>query len=599
MIEQTLRSSFAAAAKTVADRQEEINRLNVFPVPDGDTGTNMSLTLGKVVQELDALPADAPLDKVCATIVHASLMGARGNSGVITSQILRGLAESIAESGASDAGFATPQLAAAFRRAVKVAFQAVRKPVEGTILTVLRDVSKRADQCERKKLAFEDALNEIVIEAFDSVARTPELLPVLKENGVVDSGAFGFAVFLESFCSQVAGQDSGAQATANNAARRPSATVADASAQAAALVDIELNDDWEGSEFRYCTEFLFFAERPFDEAAMAGFLSTQGDCELLVGSYPNYKVHVHTDRPDRVLDHMLAHGQIFNVFIHNMDMEAHERTEKLAAEKNRASGRSAGQPGQTGQAGHGAGSAEGQDSVPAPAPDQPPAPAPIPDKEIGIVAVAAGTGQADILRSLGADVVVQGGQTMNPSTADLLDAVKSCNAQSVIILPNNSNIVMAAQSAATAADVPVEVLLTRSVLQGVSALFAFNAADSLAGNAQVMAASIAEVHDGEVTVAVRDSCASDGTPIRCGNVIGIFDDAITHVGSSVADVTVQLCCAMQEQLQGDTLTILAGSELSDGDFESIQNRIAQALPDLDISGHRGEQPLYPVVFSIE
>ena len=358
MIADTIRLGFARAAQAVADRSEEINKLNVFPVPDGDTGTNMSSTLSSVVRELESLPAGTGMPVVCAAVTRSSLLGGRGNSGVITSQILRGLAESLAE--VDEIG--TEQVAAAFRRAVKVVFQAVKKPVEGTILTVLRDVSKTADACEKRRATLEETLDAIVAEAFDSVARTPELLPVLKENGVVDSGAFGFAVFLEAFCDAALGR----VATTSLAQG--------AIARATAKVDIELNDDWEGSEFRYCTEFLFKGERRFDEEATRAFLATQGDCELLVGAFPDYKIHVHTNRPDQVLAHMLEFGQVFKVFIHNMDMEAAERTEKIAHDKEQ----------------------------------------PAPRKDLGVVAVAAGEGEAEILRSLGVDVVIQGGQTDEP-----------------------------------------------------------------------------------------------------------------------------------------------------------------------------------------
>ena len=549
MIEQTIRSCFALAAQAVSDRSEEINKLNVFPVPDGDTGTNMALTLGTVVKELEGLPADAPLDKVCGAITHGSLMGARGNSGVITSQILRGLSESLAE---ATEPMDAAQVAAAFRRATKVAFQAVRKPVEGTILTVLRDVSKRCDLSERKKLDLEEALDALVTEAFESVARTPDLLPVLKENGVVDSGAFGFAVFLEAFCAAVLGRESQSVQTTNAAVTR-------AMAGAAAKVDIELNDDWEGSEFRYCTEFLFFAERVFDEDATREFLSTQGDCELLVGSYPNYKIHVHTDHPDNVLNHMLQIGQIFNVFIHNMDMEAAERTEKIAADKAAAK----------------------------------------PGKRLGVVAVAAGSGEAEILTSLGVDVVIQGGQTMNPSTADILDAIERANCEQVLILPDNGNIVMAAQSAAGAAGIPARVVPAKSVPQGFSAMFAFDPDGDIDDNVASMSDMLAQVHDGEVTHAVRDSAAADGTPIHSGDVIGIADNEIRVVGSSVREVTVRLAQCLQDIADGDTITMLAGSDMGDEEFAAIVEEVEAALPDLEIDQHRGEQPLYPVIFSIE
>ena len=545
MIEQTVRNSFIVAARAVKERSEEINKLNVFPVPDGDTGTNMSLTLATVVSEIEALPADATMTKLAAAVTHGSLMGARGNSGVITSQILRGLAEGLAEvEGPADAGV----VASAFRRAVKVAFAAVRKPVEGTILTVLRDVSKRADMCEKKHATLEETLDALVAEAFESVARTPDLLPVLKENGVVDSGAFGFAIFLEAFCANALGREGGVSSAADKAM-----------AQANAKVAIELNDDWEGSEFRYCTEFLFKAEQAFDEDATRDFLATQGDCELLVGAYPDYKIHVHTDRPDHVLDHMLAIGQIFNVFIHNMDMEAHERTEKIAQDKA----------------------------------------AEAPVKPLGVIAVAAGSGQAEILRSLGVDVVVEGGQTMNPSTADILAAAKQARAEQVIVLPNNGNIIMAAQSAAAAADFPMAVVTTRSVPQGFSAMFAFNPTASLEDNAAAMAEVLPGVHDGEITHAVRDSQTVNGDAIHSGDVIGLVDDKVTYVGSDVCDMCVEMVKAMQADIEGDTLTILAGLDMPQDEFEALVERLEDAVPDLDVDAHRGEQPLYPIVLSIE
>lgn len=551
MIENVIRSSFAVAAAAVDERREEINKLNVFPVPDGDTGTNMALTLGSVVRELEGLPAGAPMAKVAEAVQHGSLMGARGNSGVITSQILRGLAEGLADvEGAVD----TPQVASAFRRAVKVAFRAVKKPVEGTILTVLRDVSHAADQCEKHKRPLVESLDAIVTEAFDSVVRTPDLLPVLKENGVVDSGAFGFAIFLEAFCAAALGR-----AASFHAADQ-------ALARATAKVDIELNDDWEGSDYRYCTEFLFNAADPIDEDAARDFLGTMGDCELLVGAHPDYKIHVHTDHPDQVLAHMLEHGQIYEVYIHNMDMEAHERTAKIAQDKAASAG----------------------NDVPA-----------TPAKPLGVVAVASGPGQADILRSLGVDVVVEGGQTMNPSTADLLDAAKRAHAEAVIVLPNNGNIIMAAQSACAAADFPMAVVATRSVPQAFSAMFAFDADASIEDNAEAMAEAMGAVHDGEVTRAVRDSQTADGQPIHTGDVIGIVDDKILFVGSDVSEVTLAMVASMEERFGGDTLAFLGGADLSDEEYDTLVAGLEERCPDLEIDAHKGGQPLYPVVLSVE
>ena len=555
MIAQTIRSCFPVAASAVSAKAEEINKLNVFPVPDGDTGTNMSLTLASVVKELIALPADADMQAIAGAITHGSLMGARGNSGVITSQILRGIAEGLVE---ASEPVTSSDVASAFRRAVKVAFKAVRKPIEGTILTVLRDVSTKADECEKKKLSLEDVLDAIVVEAYESVARTPDLLPVLKENGVVDSGAFGFAIFLENFIASALGRTSkieGFSATFDTAAD---------SAKAGALgrVEIEANDDWEGSEFRYCNEFLFKANAPFDEDECLRFLGSMGDCELLVGSYPDYKIHVHSNTPNLVLGHMLELGQIYEVFIHNMEMEAHDRTAKIH---------------------------EDQDAKAAE-----------PAKELGFVAVAAGSGEADILRSLNVDVVVEGGQTMNPSTADLLAAVDQVNAESVIILPDNGNIRMAAEAAASACtDKKVFVVPTKTVPQAFSALFAVVPGDPADEVVEAMTEALDDVRDGEVTRAVRDSSASDGTPIHDGDVMGIIQGSIDIVGSDVKQVTLDCINRMQDDEEGDALTILAGSDLSDDDFHDILDAIEEAQPDLEIDAHRGEQPLYPVIFSIE
>ena len=554
MIAKTIRTCFPIAAKAVADKAEDINKLNVFPVPDGDTGTNMSLTLASVVKELTALPADATMEDIAAAITHGSLMGARGNSGVITSQILRGVAEGLVD---ASEPVGSDDIARAFRRAVKVAFQAVRKPIEGTILTVLRDVSTKADECEKKKLSAADALDAIVVEAYQSVARTPDLLPVLKENGVVDSGAFGFAIFMENFVAAALGRTSKVEGF--------SATFdADAdSARAGALdrVKIEANDDWEGSEFRYCNEFLFKAERRFDEDEALRFLASMGDCELLVGAYPDYKVHVHSNTPNLVLEHKLQSGQVYEVFIHNMDLEVAERTAKIHADQEAASE---------------------------------------PAKPLGFVAVAAGSGEVDILVSMGVDVVVSGGQTMNPSTADLLEAVERVNAEAVVILPNNGNIRMAAEAAASACtDKRVAVVPTKTVPQAFSALFAVMPDAELDDVVEAMTDAAREVRDGEVTCAVRDSKASDDTPIHAGDVMGIIDGSIDIVGSDVKQVTLDCIARMQDEEEGDTLTILAGSDLSDEDFADIIDAIEQAQPDLEVDAHRGEQPLYPVIFSIE
>ena len=535
-------SAIAAASKNLSARKDEINRLNVFPVPDGDTGTNMSLTIESVVKNLSSLPLGSSPADVRRAITTGALMGARGNSGVITSQILRGLCE-----GSTDfEGLTTETVDAAFARSVEVSFQAVRKPVEGTILTVLKDSAAAAKQANKKKLEVEDALEEIVKEAYASVQRTPELLPVLKENNVVDAGGFGLAILFDGFVSALLGKD---EFAGDGFSFSPKTDP---------KVEIEHINDWEGSEYRYCNEFLVHSET-LDPAEALDFLATMGDCELCVGTNPRFKVHVHSNHPNKVLEYFLERGQIFEVFIHNMDLQSIERNDKLVAEQTDVK---------------------------------------IERKPFGIVGVAAGEGNAKIMRSLGVDVIVSGGQTMNPSTADLLDAVVATNADNVIILPNNSNIIMAANSAAELADVACGVVPTKSVPQAFTALFGYDANASLEDNIESMSEMLSEVKTGEVTTAVKDSHDAQGNPIAEGDVIGIYDGSIDAVGSTVEDVVMGLLEAMEAD-DADTCTLLAGEDYSDEQLDALVKRIEEQYEDLEVDAHRGEQPLYPVVFSVE
>ncbi len=533
--------ALAAASQTLSGRKEEINRLNVFPVPDGDTGTNMSLTLESVVKNLAALGADPSKADVCQAITTGALMGARGNSGVITSQILRGLCEGAATIDAFD----TEGVAKAFARAVEVSFQAVRKPVEGTILTVLRDTADAAKTAAKKKMPLDDALEELVAAAYASVKRTPELLAVLKENNVVDAGGFGLAILFDGFVSALLGKEGAAsQFSGFEVSGEPK-------------VEIEQVNDWEGSEYRYCNEFLVESDT-LDKDEALDFLATMGDCELCVGTAPRFKVHVHSNTPDKVLAYFLERGQIFEVFIHNMDLQSVERNEKLMAEHE-------------------------EDA---------------PRRHFAVVAVAPGSGNAEILKSLGVDVVVSGGQTMNPSTADLLAAVEKANADNVIILPNNSNIIMAANSAADLAEASCAVVPTKSVPQAFAALFGYDGDADLQTNVESMTDAFADVKTGEVTTAIKDSKDSHGNPIAEGDVIGIADGEIDAVGASIEDVVVDLLAAM-DAASADTITLLAGEGYSNEAMDGLVERLEGIYDDLEIEAHRGEQPLYPVIFSVE
>ena len=532
-------NAIAAASKNLSARKDEVNRLNVFPVPDGDTGTNMSLTLESVVASLAKLPIGASAAEIRKAITTGALMGARGNSGVITSQILRGLCEG---SNGFDA-VSAESIESALAKAQDVAFHAVRKPVEGTILTVLKDSAAAAKYARKKKMSADEALSYVVEQAYASVQRTPELLPVLKENGVVDSGGYGLAILIDGFVAALTGKEG------------PLVDELAFARDAAPKVEIEQINDWEGSEFTYCNEFLVDSD-VLDKAEALDFLATMGDCELCVGETPKFKVHVHSNTPDKVLHYFLERGQISEVFIHNMKLQSVERNEKLAAEERSE------------------------------------------HKPLGFVAVAAGSGMAKILESLGVDVVVSGGQTMNPSTKDLLDAVERVNADAVIILPNNSNIIMAAQSAAGLSEVPCAVVPTKSVPQAFSALFSADETASLEENVENMTSAFADTKTGEVTTAIKDSKDAHDNPIHNGDVIGIADGSIEAVGSSVEDVVMSLLDTMEAE-DADTLTLLAGADFSDEQLDALVERIESRFDELEIDAHRGEQPLYPIVFSVE
>lgn len=531
--------AIASASSALSERKEEVNRLNVFPVPDGDTGTNMSLTVESVVNNIRTLSPDTPRADIRKAIVTGALMGARGNSGVITSQILRGFCEGSPEYDALD----TEALNAAFEKAVEVAFQAVRKPVEGTILTVLRDSAGAAKQAYEDALEIDDALEAVVAEAYASVQRTPEFLPVLKENGVVDAGGFGLAILFDAFSACLMGK---AAPTGEDFA---------IAAGAAPKVEIEQINDWEGSEFRYCNEFLVDSDILDAEEAL-DFLATMGDCELCVGSTPKFKVHVHSNHPDQVLKYFLDRGQVSEVHIHNMDLQSQERNEKLAQE------------------------------------------AVVPKKPIGFVAVAPGSGNAEILKSLGVDVVVSGGQTMNPSTKDLLEAIQKVPSDSVIVLPNNSNIIMAANTACDMAEKNCAVVPTKTVPQAVSAMFAVNEEASLEENVEAMTEPLSDVKTGEVTTAIKDSKDAHGNPIKEGDVIGIADGSIEAVTDSVEDAVMKLLEVFETE-DADTLMLLAGEDYTQDALDALVERIEEAYPDIEVDPQRGEQPLYPIIFSIE
>jgi uncharacterized protein len=530
------------AGQALKDRKEEVNRLNVFPVPDGDTGTNMSLTMDVVVQEVGKLEPDADHETICHAVTHGSLMGARGNSGVILSQILRGLCEGIDGHDVIDSDV----LASALERSVVVAFQAVRKPVEGTILTVLRDTAEAARALADEGVELPEALPRVSAAAFDSVKRTPDLLPVLKDNGVVDAGGFGLAILFEGFVAAALGQ---------------TVEIADVSVPAAGPLKVIPVDDWDDTEYLYCTEFLLFG-KSINADEIHDFVASVGGSELVVGADGEFKVHVHTNDPGSVLEHMTSIGEVADVHINNMRRQTEARDRLIAAET--------------------------------------PAPAPAPAtslKPIGFVAVAAGQGLADILTSLGVDEIVSGGQTMNPSTQDLADAIERVAAQKVIVLPNNKNIIMAAQAATSVASKPAAVVPTTTVPQAFSAMLAYDGQDDLDAVVDAMSVAAEGVRTGEVTTAIKNAKGKAGA-IKSGQIIGIVDHEIEAVGDDVSDVAAQLADILLSR-GAETLTILSGEDFSDEQLGALASRVQAAHAEIAIETHRGEQPLYLVIMAAE
>jgi DAK2 domain fusion protein YloV len=528
------------AATALKDRKEEVNRLNVFPVPDGDTGTNMSLTMDTVLAEVSKLAPEADTPALCQAVTHGSLMGARGNSGVILSQILRGLCEGV--DGATE--FDAELLAKALERSVIVAFQAVRKPVEGTILTVLRDSAEAARRYADEGIAIEQALKLTIAATFDSVKRTPELLAVLKENNVVDAGGFGLAILFEGFVAAATGE----------VIHFPEATLA------AGPLKVVPVDDWSDTEYLYCTEFLLFGDDIVPEE-IHDYVASVGGSELVVGDRGEFKVHVHTDDPGAVLSRMTSIGEVAQVHINNMRRQTEARDAIIRAEGG---------------------------EEPRPSAEL---------KPIGFVAVAAGEGLASILRSLGVDEVVSGGQTMNPSTRDIADAIARVPAEKIVVLPNNKNIVMAASAAGGVSAKPVCVVATTSVPQAFSAMIAWDGSDDLETVSREMTEAASRVRTGEVTTAVKDAKGAVGK-IRAGQVIGIVEHEIEFVGSDVTEVAHRLA----ENLLADgagSLTILGGADLSAADLERLAADVAAAHPAVAVEAHDGGQPLYPVLMAAE
>lgn len=540
-----------AGATRLNKQAEYVNSLNVFPVPDGDTGTNMGMTIENGAKEVSDRSAST-VGEAAGIFAKGLLMGARGNSGVITSQLFRGFSQSVKDKEELDGA----ALAAAFQSGVEVAYKAVMKPVEGTILTVSRGAAIGA---KKKAESTNDAV-EVMRAALEgaktALAKTPDMLPVLKEVGVVDSGGQGLVFIYEGFLSALTGEFIASeefQATPATMSEMINAEHHKSVAGHVATEDIK---------FGYCTEIMVALKqgptyvKDFDYDEFCNYLNNLGDSLLVVNDDEIVKVHVHTEDPGLVMQEGLKYGSLVKVKVDNMRNQHEAQVEK---EERQAK--------------------------------------PVEEKEYAIIAVVAGEGLADIFKAQGVDYIISGGQTMNPSTEDFVKAVEELNARNIIILPNNKNILMAAQSAAEVIEQPAAVVETKTIPQGLTSLLAFDESKSIEENYERMSASLGDVVSGSVTTAVRDTTI-DGLEIHENDNLGMVDGKIVVSNPDMMETLEETFAHMLDE-DSEIVTIYVGEDGS----EELANELAQALAekyeDVEVEIHQGGQPVYPYLFSVE
>ena len=538
---------FLAGAKNLESKKEWINDLNVFPVPDGDTGTNMTLTIMSAAKEVSAI-ANPTMESLSKAISTGSLRGARGNSGVILSQLLRGFTKEMSHVSEITVG----TLAVATQRATETAYKAVMKPKEGTILTVAKGVSDKAAEVAGNVTDLEEALSVIIDYAEEVLAKTPEMLPVLKEAGVVDSGGQGLVVVLRGMLDALTGKVTDFTITEPNAEFKSGSSMP---GKGAAIEDVDI-------KFGYCTEIMVALKqgptyvKDFDYDEFRNYLNNLGDSLLVVNDDEIVKVHVHTEDPGLVMQEGLKYGSLVKVKVDNMRNQHEAQVEK---EERQAK--------------------------------------PVEEKEYAIIAVVAGDGLADIFKAQGVDYIISGGQTMNPSTEDFVKAVEELNARNIIILPNNKNILMAAQSAAEVIDQPAAVVETKTIPQGLTSLLAFDESKSIEENYERMSASLGDVVSGSVTTAVRDTTI-DGLEIHENDNLGMVDGKIVVSNPDMMETLEETFAHMLDE-DSEIVTIYVGEDGS----EELANELAQALAekyeDVEVEIHQGGQPVYPYLFSVE
>ncbi|BBW96727.1 DAK2 domain-containing protein [Geobacillus sp. FSL W8-0032] len=537
-------------AAHLANNAKAVDALNVFPVPDGDTGTNMNLSMTSGAKEVKANVSNH-IGNVAAALAKGLLMGARGNSGVILSQLFRGFAKAV-EGKQQVNSF---EFAAALQAGVDTAYKAVMKPVEGTILTVAKEAARKAVDVAKKERDVAAVMEAALAEAKAALKRTPELLPILKEVGVVDSGGQGLVYIYEGFLAALKGE--------TIRAARAEASMDD-------LVKIAHHQSAQSHihtdeiEFGYCTEFMIrleqdkLARQPFSEETFRRELSRFGDSLLVVADDELVKVHIHSETPGEVLTYGQRYGSLIRIKIENM---REQHADIVGREAKALSG---------------------------PAKEA---------KPYGIVAVAMGEGVAELFQSIGAHEVIEGGQTMNPSTEEIAEAIRRANAETVFVLPNNKNIVMAARQAAELSEHRVIVIPAKTVPQGIAALLAFHPEQSAEQNERAMTAALAKVKTGQVTFSVRDTTI-DGIQIKKGDYMGLWDDRIIAADKDKLAVTERLLDALIDE-ESEIVTILYGEDATEVEVETVIAYLENEHDGVEVEVHNGKQPLYPFIISVE
>ena len=545
---EMLQKMFLAGAANLEAKKEIINELNVFPVPDGDTGTNMTLTIMSAAKEVKALENPNML-AIAKAILSGSLRGARGNSGVILSQLLRGFTKEIREHDEID----TSILARACERATATAYKAVMKPKEGTILTVAKGASQKAAELAETTDDLDTFISEVIAYAQEVLSKTPEMLPVLKEAGVVDSGGQGLLEVLHGAYDAFLGKEidySAIEATSGTTMVKPGQQ---------AETDIK---------FGYCTEFIIMLEKEFtskDEAEFKAYLESIGDSIVCVADDDVVKIHVHTNDPGLAIQKALTFGQLSRMKIDNMREEHQEKlikdAEKVAAQQ-----------------------AENKKKEPR--------------KPVGFITVSIGDGMNDIFKELGVDYIIEGGQTMNPSTEDMLTAIDHVNADHIFILPNNKNIILAAnQAQSLTEDKDIIVIPTKTVPQGITAIINYMPEADVDTNIDAMNEGIKAVKTGQVTYAVRDTRIDD-KEIHEGDIMGIGDAGILAVGQSVEETTKEMLADLVDE-DTELISLYYGQDVLAEDAERFSAEIEELYPDVDVDVHSGGQPIYYYVLSVE